>query len=55
MNKRNEEGQRHGPWEKYYSNGKVRLKANFINGKKHGLWEWYWDNGKLAAIRYHIR
>ena len=23
MNKRNEQGQQHGPWEEYYQNGKV--------------------------------
>ena len=56
MNKRNEQGQRHGPWETYYLNGNLRYKGNFINGKRHGLCENYgWSNGELEEIEYYIR
>jgi antitoxin component YwqK of YwqJK toxin-antitoxin module len=57
MNKRNEQGQAHGPWEWYYHhlNGNLSYKANYLNGEPHGSWEWYYPNGKLAAIEYFIR
>ena len=54
MNKRNEQGQQHGPWEEYYPNGNVMYKANYVNGKKHGLWEEYYANGNLEVIEYYI-
>jgi antitoxin component YwqK of YwqJK toxin-antitoxin module len=41
---RNKQGQRHGYWEKYYSNSQLFFKGNFINGKQDGLW--IWDNYK---------
>jgi len=54
MNKRNKEGKLHGPWEDYYSNGKLSSKANYVNGKLHGLFEWYYSNGKIQEIGYYI-
>ena len=54
MNKFNEQGQRHGPWVWYWSDGPLKYKGNYVNDKKHGPWESYWDNGKLAAIEYYI-
>ena len=33
MNKRNEQGKLHGPWEWYYENGKLSSKGNYVNGK----------------------
>ena len=49
MNKLNEQGQKHGPWEWYchHQNGNLSFKGNFINGKAHGPWEEYLSNGKL--------
>ena len=48
MNEYNENGERHGPWEKYYSNGKSYWRANYVNGKMHGLYEdYYYTNGNL--------
>ena len=47
MNKRNEQGERHGPWEAYYSNGNLGYKGNYINNKLHGPWEKYYRNGEL--------
>jgi len=54
MNEYNKEGQQHGPWEWYYSNGKLMYKENNVNGKKHGPWEWYYSNGKIQEIGYYI-
>jgi hypothetical protein len=42
-----ENGNRHGYWEDYYSNGQLDYKGNFVNGKPHGYWEEYWSNGEL--------
>ena len=53
MNKYNEQGEPHGPWEMYHANGKLWSKGNYINNKKHGPWEWYWDNDKLHEIEYY--
>jgi antitoxin component YwqK of YwqJK toxin-antitoxin module len=47
MNEYNEQGQQHGPWEKYYRNGKLWYKGSFINGQRHGLWEDYYPNDNL--------
>jgi antitoxin component YwqK of YwqJK toxin-antitoxin module len=47
MNKYNEQGERHGPWERYWYNGKLWYKGNYVNGEKRGPWEWYDENGKL--------
>jgi antitoxin component YwqK of YwqJK toxin-antitoxin module len=44
----NENNQAHGYWERYYSNGKLWFKRNYVDGKEHGYWEWYHYNGKLA-------
>jgi antitoxin component YwqK of YwqJK toxin-antitoxin module len=41
----NEQGERHGYCEYYYTNDKVWFKGNYVNGNKHGYWEWYNDNG----------
>ena len=56
MNKYNEQGQKHGPYEWYYENGKLGSKANYLNGKRHGPWEEYYENGKLdeIIIKYHL-
>ena len=55
MNEYNEQGEKHGPWERYYTNGNSRVKANYVNGQPHGLCEYYYLNGKLAEIEYYIR
>ena len=54
MNKFNEQGQKHGPWEIYFLHDKLRYKGNYVNGKQHGLWEWYWFNGKLMYKRNYV-
>jgi antitoxin component YwqK of YwqJK toxin-antitoxin module len=54
MNKLNEQGQKHGPWERYYANGKLRFKKNYLNGQAHGLWEEYNTNGNLMYKRNYL-
>ena len=49
MNQYNDKRQRHGPWEDYFSNGKLGYKTNYVNGKEHGLSEdYYCSNGNLS-------
>jgi antitoxin component YwqK of YwqJK toxin-antitoxin module len=45
---RNKQGQQHGCWEIYDSNGQLHYKGNYINGKPHGYWERCWSNGQLC-------
>ena len=47
MNNYNENNQRHGPWEDYWSNGQIFWKGDYLNGNKNGLFETYFDNGQL--------
>jgi antitoxin component YwqK of YwqJK toxin-antitoxin module len=42
-----EKGNRHGYWERYWSNGKLDFKGNYVNGNRHGYFESYYDNGQL--------
>jgi antitoxin component YwqK of YwqJK toxin-antitoxin module len=49
MNKLNEQGEQHGPWEGYYRNGNLSFKGNYVNGKKHGSFETYHSNGNLSC------
>jgi antitoxin component YwqK of YwqJK toxin-antitoxin module len=44
----NENGNPHGYWERYYSNGNLGYKGNYVDGKQHGYWESYYYNGNLA-------
>ena len=43
-----------GPWERYYLNGGLDFKGNYLNGKRHGPLEWYGRNGGLDEIEYYI-
>jgi hypothetical protein len=45
----NAEGKEHGLWERYFSNGKLSCKGDYVDGNRQGLWEYYYDNGKLAS------
>ena len=47
MNQRNENGQRHGPWESYWSNGLLDYKAIYVNGFRNGYCESYFFDGQL--------
>jgi antitoxin component YwqK of YwqJK toxin-antitoxin module len=44
-----ENNQKTGYWEEYYSNGNLRRKGNYLNGKRDGYWEEYWFNGNLSS------
>ena len=43
----NENGERHGYWERYHDNGKLWYKGTYVNGIKHGYWELYYSDGNL--------
>ena len=46
----NEEGQPHGHWVGYFSNGQLDFKGEYVNGIEHGPWEIYWEDGRLFFI-----
>ena len=52
MNKFNENGEKHGPWERYHDNGNLWYKENYINGELHGLYERYSNSGKSYIKQY---
>ena len=54
MNQYNENDERHGYWERYYSNGRLSYKGHYDNGKKVGYWEWYHPNGELWDKELYI-
>jgi antitoxin component YwqK of YwqJK toxin-antitoxin module len=53
INLYNDKGERHGYWERYYDNGQLSYKGNYVNGNKHGYWEIYFDNGNLYYKGYY--
>jgi len=54
MNEYNDNREKHGPWEEYYSNGNLCYKGNYIDGKRHGLYERYSNSGKSYIKQYYI-
>ncbi len=50
MNEYNDKGERHGYWEKYYLNGNLDWKGNYVNDRRNGRWKFYWQNGKLQWV-----
>jgi len=52
---RNAKGQRHGYWERYFSNGKLHYNCVYINGKLNGFDEIHWDNdGTISIKNYYL-
>jgi antitoxin component YwqK of YwqJK toxin-antitoxin module len=49
----NDKNQRHGLWEKYYSDGTLGFKCLYHNDKEVGCEQWYYDN-KLQERTYHL-
>jgi len=49
----NDNGQRHGLWERYWRNEQLYHRCVYINGKLNALEEWYWD-GELTDKNYHL-
>ncbi len=41
------EGQRHGLWQHYSSDGRLRSEGPYDHGTLHGTWTWYRANGVL--------
>ena len=39
--------QRTGYWEEYWSNGKLYSKGHYFNGIQDGYWEEYYRNGNI--------
>ena len=53
---KNVEGQRHGHWEKYFSEtGRLFYKGLYINGLHHGKHEGYNEHGRLNWKVYYIK
>jgi antitoxin component YwqK of YwqJK toxin-antitoxin module len=46
----------HGLYERYYSNGKLSWRVNYVNGNKRGLSEWYIYSGdiKLRNLEFFL-
>lgn len=40
--------------ERYYSNGQLEYRYNYLNGKPHGLSEWWFNNGKQYIKNYRL-
>ena len=55
MNQWNDKDKRHGPWENFYSNGKLEWRGSYVNGKAHDLWVLYYENGHLHYIGQYLK
>lgn len=49
----NSSGKQHGTLTKYYQNGKISYKANYINGAIVGKKTSYYSNGKIKEVYNH--
>lgn len=55
----NEQGNKHGEYKMYYTNGKLYKKCRYVNGILHGNYKtWYydgtpWSTGKLVNGELH--
>jgi len=47
------DGTKEGYWRKYYDNGQLRSKGNFLKGTEDGPWEGYHRNGELWYKGYY--
>lgn len=45
----------HGNWFAYWSNSKLWINQNYINGELVGLYTWYNHDGVLKDKRYYAR
>ena len=55
INQYDSEGKQHGIWEYYYSDGKLRLRCNYLHGQLHGKWEDYRADGTRIWKENYIR
>ncbi len=47
----NQDTTKHGLFTQYYTNGKLALTGNYINGRKNGEWKEYRTTGQLQFIK----
>lgn len=44
----------HGEYKEYYSNGRLRVSTQYVDGKRHGEFKGYYENGILVvSMMYH--
>ena len=55
INQRNKDGQPHGLWEHYYSNGQLGCKGTYANWKRYGLWEFYHRDGTIEKQAFYSK
>ena len=53
FNRRDEQGQRQGPWRGYFSSGSIRYEGNFVDDKPTGVFKYYYPQGQLRAQLIH--
>jgi antitoxin component YwqK of YwqJK toxin-antitoxin module len=55
---KNKQGQRHGYWEIYFSNGQLYFRGNYIKDKEDGLWKennvWIRRRGNYEQIKFYL-
>ncbi len=54
INQLNEQGQKTGIWEDYYSDGKLASTGEYLDSQKTGIWKVYLRNGVLRATGGYI-
>ena len=48
------DGKKEGEYIKYYTNGNISSKCNYIDDKREGEWKYYRNNGQLSLISNYI-
>ena len=48
------DGKRHGLYESWYMNVKLRIRCNYNDGKIHGLYERWYNDGQLYKKYMYI-
>lgn len=50
MNMTDDQGRKHGKWEKRYDNGELQYRGEFNHGEPIGTFERFYDDGSLQAV-----
>jgi antitoxin component YwqK of YwqJK toxin-antitoxin module len=50
----NEEGKRHGHWERYWPNGQLQTIRYYDNGRKIGIHKDFYNNGDLDEFHEYF-
>ncbi len=53
FNRKDEKGQRQGPWRGYFSTGSIRYEGNFVDDKPTGVFKYFYPQGQLRAELVH--